>query len=349
MEVCRAGLQFEKSFKRSDVEDQLNRVSPYFCNKAIPMRIVFMGTPDFAVEIIRSIEQSKHEIVGYVTVPDKPAGRGRKINESAVKQYVKNQNIPLFQPEKLKSEAFLTELEQCKADLFVVVAFRMLPKQVWNLPPRGTINLHGSLLPNYRGAAPINWAVINGDEVTGVSTFYIEEEIDTGNILLQEQLSIGINETAGEVHDRMAQLGGKVVVDTLNGIESETLTAIPQSNFKDSARNPAPKIFRQDCAINWEQPVQQVHNFIRGLTPFPGAHTLLKKADGSVVQFKLSDTRVTDEDAGSIQPSAEGILFPCLDKSLLVRQIQMQGKRKMHFKDFLAGNDISEFKIQSKS
>lgn len=238
------------------------------------LRIVFMGTPEFAVASLDALVKAGCTIVGVVTAPDKPAGRGMKLTESAVKQYAIAHQLPVLQPEKLKAENFLEELKLLKADIQVVVAFRMLPEVVWNMPAMGTINLHGSLLPQYRGAAPINWAVINGEKQTGVTTFRLQHAIDTGNILLQESFAIGENETAGEVHDRMKEIGARLLVETIRGLAAGTITEQPQQ-IEGSVRH-APKIFTETCRIDFTQSTEQVHNLIRGLSPFPGAFTNLQ-------------------------------------------------------------------------
>jgi methionyl-tRNA formyltransferase len=243
-------------------------------------RIVFMGTPDFAVASLDALVKAGYHIVGVVTAPDKPAGRGMKMSESAVKKYAVQHQLPVLQPEKLKNPEFLENLKMLKADLQVVVAFRMLPEVVWNMPAMGTINVHGSLLPQYRGAAPINWAVINGERETGVTTFKLQHEIDTGNILLQDRMPIGEDETAGEVHDRMMMLGAQLLVRTIEGLEKGLLTETPQTqllqaNDSSAIIKHAPKIFTETCLVDFSKTTAEVHNQIRGLSPFPGAITHL--------------------------------------------------------------------------
>lgn len=311
------------------------------------MRIVFMGTPDFAVTILNKLVEEKMDVVAVVTAPDRPAGRGQKINQSAVKMYAVEKGLPVLQPEKLKNEDFISELQALNADLFVVVAFRMLPEVVWAMPPKGTINLHGSLLPQYRGAAPINWAVMNGEKTTGVTSFFIEKEIDTGNILLQKEMPIGENMTAGELHDKLALLGAETIVETVRGIASDSLTATPQSNFDLTQIKHAPKIFKEDGRINWRQPVQVVHDFIRGLSPYPAAWTSLTK-DGKTYGCKIFQTEKTDlssSDKTDILLGKEFFLFPTEDFYLKVSSIQIEGKRRMTFKEFQAGNDLTSFKV----
>ena len=243
-------------------------------------RIIFMGTPEFAVASLDALVRAGFNVVAVVTGPDKPAGRGMKLQESAVKKYAIEKGLNILQPEKLKNQQFLENLRSLNADIQVVVAFRMLPEVVWNMPPMGTINVHGSLLPQYRGAAPINWAVINGEKETGVTTFKLKHEIDTGDILLQERIPIGENETAGELHDRMKEIGADVLVKTIKGLKDDGLKETPQSSIHDSRfavddLRHAPKIFTETCKINFTKTTAEVHNLIRGLSPFPGAFTML--------------------------------------------------------------------------
>ena len=234
-------------------------------------RIIFMGTPEFAVASLDAILDAGYNVVAVVTAPDKPAGRGMQLTGSAVKKYALEKGLPILQPEKLKNPAFLEELHALKADLQIVVAFRMLPEAVWDMPPMGTVNLHGSLLPQYRGAAPINWAVINGEKVTGVTTFQLQHVIDTGNILLQDQFTIAETDTAGDVHDKMKDIGARLLVKTIEGLISGTLKATPQPESGELKH--APKIFTETCLIDWTRPVEDIYNLIRGLSPFPAAYT----------------------------------------------------------------------------
>ncbi|MDO9039139.1 MAG: methionyl-tRNA formyltransferase, partial [Lutibacter sp.] len=236
------------------------------------LRIVFMGTPDFAVATLDALVKAKFNVVGVITTPDKPAGRGQKIQQSPVKKYALAQNLTVLQPSNLKSEEFLNQLKSLHANLQIVVAFRMLPKAVWQLPEYGTFNLHASLLPNYRGAAPINWAIINGETKTGVSTFFIDEKIDTGNIILQEEVAIGDNETLGELHDKLMDIGSRLVVKTVQLIEKGTVATIKQPEIEEK---PAPKIFTETCKIDWDDSLSNIYNLIRGLNPFPAAWTTL--------------------------------------------------------------------------
>ncbi|GAB5418651.1 MAG: methionyl-tRNA formyltransferase [Crocinitomicaceae bacterium] len=309
-----------------------------------------MGTPEFAVTILDKLVQEKMTVVGVVTAPDKPAGRGRKINESAVKQYASEAGLHILQPTNLKDEGFVEELRLLKADVFVVVAFRMLPEIVWNMPPKGTINLHASLLPNYRGAAPINWAIMNGETETGVSTFFIEKEIDTGKIIQQAKVKIGPNETVGELYARLMQLGADVMHDTLLHLDEGKAQA--KAQMMESHFKPAPKIFKQDCRIDFNKPVNEVHNFCRGLSPYPAAWCKLTDAQKNETKtYKIFGTLISDRSTTSdaaIQSDADGLLFPCKDYYLRVQDIQPEGKRRMHFKDFLAGNSIENLVISEE-
>jgi methionyl-tRNA formyltransferase len=307
------------------------------------LRIVFMGTPEFAVSILDAIVKSQHEVVGVVTVADKPAGRGQQLKESAVKIYAKTQNLPILQPEKLKDENFLSDLEVLNADIFVVVAFRMLPEVVWAMPPKGTFNLHASLLPKYRGAAPINWAIMNGETETGVTTFFINQIIDTGSILAQEKISISENMTAGELHDQLMNLGANLTVETLDKIANNEIQATPQDEELAKKSPHAPKIFKADCEVDWNQNALPVHNKIRGLSPYPAAWCSLLK-NGEKITFKLFSSKVTNEvaDSKQIKKGLDGILFPCNDFYVSISELQPEGKRRMNYKEFLAGNNLSD-------
>lgn len=310
------------------------------------LRIVFMGTPDFAVSILDAILKCKHEVVGVVTVADKPAGRGQQMKESAIKVFSKVHNLPILQPEKLKDEDFLSELKAFKADIFVVVAFRMLPEAVWKMPPKGTFNLHASLLPKYRGAAPINWAIINGETETGVTTFFINQIIDTGSILAQEKVVISENMSAGELHDDLMHLGAKLTVETLDKIANNEIVAVPQDEELARHFPHAPKIFKSDCEIFWDQNAWIIHNKIRGLSPYPAAWCSLFK-NGERITFKLFTSKLTKEvpDSNSLRKGAEGILFPCNDFYISISELQPEGKRRMNYKEFMAGNNLSDYTI----
>lgn len=302
------------------------------------IRIVFMGTPDFAVASLDALVKAGCNIVGVITAPDKPAGRGMKMNESAVKKYAVDHRLRILQPEKLKNPEFLGQLKSISADLQLVVAFRMLPEIVWNMPSMGTINLHGSLLPQYRGAAPINWAIINGEKETGVTTFKLQQEIDTGNILLQEKMPIGENETAGEVHDRMKLLGADLLVKTVKGIADGTLNETPQSSVaSESELKHAPKIFTETCKIDWSKPVQDVHNLIRGLSPFPGAFTYLDNKMVKVFRAHKENIKSTTS-PGTFESDKKTFLkFACSDGFIFLDEIQLEGKKKLSIQDFLRG------------
>jgi methionyl-tRNA formyltransferase len=302
-------------------------------------RIVFMGTPDFAAHCLATLIEQNFNVVGVVTVADKPAGRGQQIQESAVKKIALKHNLPILQPLKLKDEGFLEELRAWKADLFVVIAFRMLPEVVWNMPPMGSINLHGSLLPQYRGAAPINHAIIQGEKESGVTTFFIEQEIDMGNILLQEKTSIGENETAGELHDRLMHIGADLVCRTLNGVFEGTLTSKPQAEFDSNNLKHAPKIFKTDCEIKWNQTAQKVHDFVRGLSPYPAAWTTFALPDKKTAKiFKtLKSGRAHHNQVGQIIVEKDQLFITCSDELLEVIEIQLEGKKRVSAVEFVRG------------
>ncbi|MBS1626397.1 MAG: methionyl-tRNA formyltransferase [Bacteroidetes bacterium] len=304
-----------------------------------------MGTPEFAVASLDALVNAGCNIVGVVTAPDKPAGRGMKLNESAVKKYAVEKKLHVLQPEKLKDNYFLNELKALKADIQIVVAFRMLPEVVWNMPPMGTINLHGSLLPQYRGAAPINWAVINGEKKTGVTTFKLQHAIDTGNILLQKSFDIGEDETAGEIHDRMKIIGAEALVNTLKGIATNSLREVPQNeheiqNSKLIPLQHAPKIFTETCKINWNQPADKIHNLIRGLSPFPAAFTFLNDKILKIYKSK-KDIVVHNFETGKVFTDNKTYLkFSCSNGFIYLHELQLEGKKKMLVEDFLRGYKI---------
>ncbi|MCR9099472.1 MAG: methionyl-tRNA formyltransferase [bacterium] len=299
------------------------------------LRIVFMGTPDFAVPSLQILVQNGYKVVGVVTATDKYGGRGKKqLLESPVKKYAVEQGIPVLQPKNLKSPEFQEELRALNANLQVVVAFRMLPEAVWDMPEHGTFNLHGSLLPRYRGAAPINWAVINGDTETGVTTFFIRHEIDTGDVLFQEKMPIGPNETAGEVHDRMMLLGAETVLKTVKAIASGDYHLQKQD---DALATKAPKLFRETCEIDFDQPVEKVHNFVRGLSPYPAAWTTL---DGKQLKVLRAHYEKADADAQPgtfISDNKSWIKIAAADGWLVVTELQLQGRKRMKTSDFLNG------------
>lgn len=295
-----------------------------------------MGTPDFAVPSLRILVENGYQVVGVITATDKYGGRGNKqLLESAVKKYAVSQNIPVLQPEKFRNPDFLDQLRALRANLQVVVAFRMLPEVVWDMPEYGTFNLHGSLLPKYRGAAPINWAVINGEKETGVTTFFLKHEIDTGAVLFQEKLPIGENETAGEVHDRMMELGAQTVLKTVQAIAADDYELSPQD---DALATKAPKIFHETCQIDFHQTTGQVHNFIRGLSPYPAAWTLL---DGKKLKILRTekDTELSDtlEPGVFVSDNKSYIKIATLDGYVSLLELQLQGRKRMNVKDFLNG------------
>lgn len=310
------------------------------------MRVVFMGTPDFAVASLQRLVENDINVVAVITAPDKPVGRGQKLSESPVKKFALAHNIPVLQPEKLKNKEFLLLLASYNADLQVVVAFRMLPKEVWAMPKLGTINLHGSSLPQYRGAAPINWAIINGERETGITTFFIEEEIDTGKIIYSEKIAIGLNETAGDLHDKMMWMGGDLVVKTVNAISSGLYPKIEQ-NFSDLL-NPAPKIFKETCKIDWSKDSLTIFNFIRGLSPFPAAWTMLNERQIKIFKveiindikniplttFSFSNENVELE---VFTDQKKYFLLKTSDSYISIQQLQLEGKKRMNTEEFLRG------------
>jgi methionyl-tRNA formyltransferase len=300
-------------------------------------RIIFMGTPEFAVASLNALVEAGFNLVAVITAPDKPAGRGLQMQQSAVKKYAVEKNIPVLQPEKLKNPDFLEELRGFKADLQVVVAFRMLPEVVWNMPSMGTINVHGSLLPQYRGAAPINWAVINGETETGVTTFKLKHEIDTGDVLMQSSLEIGSNETAGEVHDRMKELGASVLVQTVEGLINGTLQPVPQKDWNETPTH-APKIFTDTCRIDFHKTAAEVHNLVRGLSPFPGAFTQLDGKMLKVYRTLLAADSPATLVAGSWYTDGKQRLSLCCSNGWVdLLELQLEGKKRMITEDFLRG------------
>ncbi len=314
---------------------------PAIFNMALhSLRIVFMGTPEFAVASLDALLKAGCSIVGVITAPDKPSGRGMQLQQSPVKKYAVEHNITILQPEKLKNPKFLEELKSFNADLQIVVAFRMLPELVWNMPAMGTINLHGSMLPQYRGAAPINWAVINGEKETGVTTFKLKHEIDTGDILLQDKMPIGENETAGEVHDRMKEIGAQLLVKTVKGLADGTLKEKSQpaiGNRQSAILHHAPKIFTDTCKIDWNKPVDEVYNLIRGLAPYPAAFTFLNGKKLKV--YKVDKVyKVPAIAVGEFETDHKTFLqFACTNGYLILKDIQLEGKKRMRVEDFLRG------------
>lgn len=309
------------------------------------LRIVFMGTPEFAVASLDALAKAGCTIVGVITAPDKPAGRGMQLQQSAVKKYAVEHNLNVLQPEKLKNPEFIEELRSLKADLQIVVAFRMLPEVVWNMPPMGTINVHGSLLPQYRGAAPINWAVINGEKETGVTTFKLKHEIDTGDILLQQSFPIGDDETAGEVHDKMKDIGAELLLKTVKNLAEGTINEVSQlstTNYQPSTLKHAPKIFTETCQIDWNKTVDEVYNLIRGLSPFPTAFTFL---EGKKLKIFKAEKEYSNHSLvlGQFKTDKKAFLkFACSNGFIVVKEIQLEGKKRMLIEDFLRGYRFAE-------
>jgi methionyl-tRNA formyltransferase len=307
------------------------------------LRIVFMGTPDFAVGILDTIYQNNYEIVGVITAPDKPAGRGQKVSISAVKEYALAKNLNVLQPTNLKATEFLSELEQLNANLQVVVAFRMLPEMVWKMPQLGTFNLHASLLPEYRGAAPINWAIINGETKTGVTTFFIDDKIDTGAIILSKETPIGTNESAGELHDRLMQLGSEAVLETLELIKTEKVTTTLQNSA--SEEKTAYKLNKENCKIDWTQPGNTIFNLIRGLSPYPAAWSYIKDgtAEWNVKFYEATFEATThNKKAGTIFTTKKDFIIYTTDGFLKITWLQFPGKKKMQAHELLNGITFTE-------
>jgi len=331
------------------------------------MRIVFMGTPDFAVASLEALIESGNEIVAVVTSPDKPAGRGQKMHASAVKQYAARYGLPVLQPEKLKDPVFLETLRTFNADLFVVVAFRMLPEEVWKMPPLGTINLHGSLLPQYRGAAPINWAIINGETRSGTTVFFINQEIDKGNIISYREEAIEPNDNAGTLHDRLMRSGATHLTEAVKAIASGNFKTIPQEEILqnhfsthsfagragESSLKAAPKIFRETCKIDWNNDVVQLHNLVRGLSPYPAAWTTVVSPKGDCLTFKIYETAIV-RNSLPCGEDLEGVPLPgtivsdnktylrvaAIGGWLSITNLQLEGRKRMDINEFLRGHNI---------
>ena len=301
------------------------------------VRIVFMGTPDFAVGILKSLLDHKFNVVGVITAPDKPKGRGQKLNQSAVKIFAVAQDLPVLQPKNLKSEDFLEKLKQLKANLQIVVAFRMLPKVVWQLPTLGAFNLHASLLPEYRGAAPINWAIMNGETKTGVTTFFIDEKIDTGEIISQEEIDIDIKDTAGDLHDKLMKIGSQLVIKTINLIKKGNVKTIKQPNKEEK---PAPKIYKETCKIDWNEPIDTIYNKIRGLSPYPASWAIIDNESESIEAKIYRASKILEEhqySIGHIITTKTELKIAVNDGYILIHEIQLPGKRKLNTKDLLNG------------
>jgi methionyl-tRNA formyltransferase len=312
----------------------------YIVHRTSNIRIVFMGTPEFAVASLDALVKNGLNIVGVITAPDKAAGRGMQLQQSAVKKYAVENNLHILQPEKLKAPEFLEELKALKADLQIVVAFRMLPEVVWNMPPMGTINLHGSLLPQYRGAAPINWAIINGEKETGVTTFKLQQEIDTGNILLSQVIPINEDETAGELHDKMKEIGAQLLVKTINELVSGKLKELEQSSVvgrRSSELKHAPKIFTETCKIDWNKSVNEVYNLIRGLSPYPAAFTHLDNKLLKIYKAK-KEIGIPTISAGKFETNNKTFLkFAAKDGYIYITELQLEGKKRILIEEFLRG------------
>lgn len=311
-------------------------------------RIVFMGTPEFAVASLRALRQAGCDIAAVVTVPDRPAGRGQKLTFSPVKEYAIEHRLTLLQPEKLRDPAFIEALRDLKADLFVVVAFRMLPEAVWSLPPLGTFNLHASLLPQYRGAAPINHAIINGETRTGVTTFLIDKYIDTGMILLSRETEITPDETAGSLHDRLMDIGAELVVKTAAGLYARILKPSPQTITSGDMLRTAPRIFPADTVIHWREPAVKVHNFIRGLSPYPGAMTILHRGN-RCFRLKVLEGRLIEDIRdipGTVSVTDRSRLFvSCLSGGIEILTLVPEGRKRMSTAEFLRGFDIEGWEV----
>lgn len=305
------------------------------------MRIVFMGTPEFAVPSLRILHESEHEVVAVVTATDKYGGRGgKKLITSAVKQYAEENKIPILQPKNLKAQSFIDELASYNADIQIVVAFRMLPVVVWDMPPEGTYNLHGSLLPKYRGAAPINWAVAMGEEETGVTSFKLKHEIDTGAILYQEKLPIGDYDTAGDVYGKLMHLGAEVILKTVNTIEKRDYELLPQD---DSLVTKAPKIFKETCKLDFNQTAKQVYDFIRGMAPYPGAWTVIDDKEAKILRAEISDESAPETPGTIVTDNKRYLKIACLDGYLVVKDIKISGKKMMDVVSLLNGYTIISF------
>ena len=311
------------------------------------LRIVYMGTPEFAVASLDALVSGGYNVVGVVTMPDKPAGRGYKVQFSAVKEYALAHNLTLLQPEKLKDEQFLEDLKALKADLQIVVAFRMLPEVVWNMPPMGTFNLHGSLLPQYRGAAPINWAIINGEKETGVTTFFLQHEIDTGDLILQKKIAIHRTDNAETIHDQLMVLGAQTVVETVDCILDGTAPKMPQPEVAELKM--APKIFKETCKINWDNDCESIYNFVRGLSPYPTAWSELMNDNREPIPMKIYEvtteqTSHTHTHGTIITDGKKELKVACKDGFVTIKSLQLSGKKRMNSDEFLRGYKIDLLK-----
>ena len=318
------------------------------------LRIVFLGTPDFAVESLSRLVEGGYNIVGVVTMPDKIAGRGHKMFQSPVKEYAVAHVLKLLQPVNLKDESFVEELRSLKADLQIVIAFRMLPEVVWNMPPMGTFNLHASLLPKYRGAAPINWAVMNGDKETGVTTFFLKQEIDTGDIIQQRKIEISRTDNVGDIHGRLMMLGADMVIETVEAILDGSVKPISQDELCNQGieATPAPKIFKDTCLVDWNKPAEQVYNHIRGLSPYPAAWTVI--TDGTnEYSFKIFQTSEPINDVklnpGELRFDSKHLMIGCADGALEVLSMQLSGKKRMAPSDFMRGFNLAGYSCKTET
>lgn len=319
------------------------------------MRIIFLGTPEFAAYSLKQLHEAGKEVIAVITAPDRKAGRGQQIHESAVKKFAISAGIDVLQPKNLKDPDFLDSLRSYKADLQIVVAFRMLPEAVWNMPPKGTMNLHASLLPAYRGAAPINWAVINGEKESGITTFFLKHEIDTGAILKRKKVELDARETAGSLHDKLMKKGAELILESISTIEKGNYVLKEQSQFMESGQQvedlpKAPKIYREDCKINWNQAAEQVDRLIRGLSPYPAAWSSMKKRDGRTFNLKIyfstpSNIKVNAA-AGSIERRDDRIYVACKDNLLEIEELQLEGKKRMKVINFLNGINLEDYEVQ---
>lgn len=301
------------------------------------LRIIFIGTPDFAVASLQALVEAGANIVAVITAPDKPAGRGKKIHQPAVKEYAVEQGLTVLQPERLKNPEFLKELAAYKADLQVVVAFRMLPEAIWNMPPMGTINVHGSLLPQYRGAAPINWAIINGEKESGVTTFKLKHEIDTGDILLQKKVPILDSDNVGSLYNKLMKEGADLLVDTIQGLAEGTLEEVPQATLAVDELKSAPKIFKPDTLIDWNKTVKDIHNLIRGMSPYPAAYTHIQDKFLKIYTAHFEEVQ-HDAEVGSFDTDGKTYLkFAAKDGWVYLDEVQLEGKKRMNIEDFLRG------------
>ncbi len=311
------------------------------------LRIIFIGTPDFAVESLNALIKANKNVVAVITAPDRKSGRGQKISESAVKKYALKQNIPVLQPTNLKNADFISNLKSYKADLQIVVAFRMMPEVVWNMPKYGTFNLHASLLPNYRGAAPINWAIINGEKETGVTTFFLKHKIDTGDLIFQEKVSINMDETAGTLHDKLMNIGSGLVVKTVESIENNNVKTIAQQEIESKE---APKIYKNDCKVDWSTSAIDIDRLVRGLSPFPTAwSTLFNNNNGKAVNIKIFAVEMLHENnlsLGMLKIEDKEIFIGTKDNNLKLTDIQVEGKKRMPVKDLLNGFNFEDYSFK---